>query len=95
LSEPLLNKYWKEDSWRINQDFFLTPNDASFEILQKSGVDWLVIDSSRPIASDFNNYAELIKTSGNMTLWKIINPYRDQVSKQIDPCGPKSVQIGD
>jgi hypothetical protein len=94
LSEPLLNKYWKEDSWRINQDFFLTPNDASFEILQKSGVDWLVIDSSRPSASDFNNYAELIKTSGNMTLWKVINPYRDQVSKQIDPCGPKSVQIG-
>jgi hypothetical protein len=95
LSEPLLNKYWKEDSWRINQDFFLTPNDASFEILRKSGVDWLVIDSSRPSASDFNNYAELIKTSGNMALWKIINPYRDQVSKQIDPCGPKSVQIGD
>ena len=93
LSEPLLNKYWKEDSWRITQDFFLTPNDASFEILRKSGVDWLVIDSSRPSASEFNKFAELIKTSGNMTLWKLINPYRDQVSKQIEPCGPKSVQI--
>jgi hypothetical protein len=38
LSEPILNKYWKEDFWKLNQDFFITPNNQNWELFQKSGV---------------------------------------------------------
>jgi hypothetical protein len=93
LSEPILNKYWKEDSWRLNQDFFVTPNTENFEILRKSGVDWFVVDSTRPSVSSYEPFAELVKTSGTVSLWKVTDPYLGEVLKQSDPCGPKSVQI--
>ncbi len=93
LSEPILNKYWKEDSWRINQDFFITPNDENFEVLRKSGVDWFVVDSTRPSLRSYEPFAELVKTSGGVSLWKVTDPYLGQVLNQIDPCGPKSVQL--
>ena len=93
LSEPILNKYWKEDSWKVNQDFFTNPSDASFEVLRKSGVDWLVVDSTRPSSSGYEKYAEIVKESGSVSLWKVTNPYLGEIAKQIEPCGPKSVQI--
>ena len=93
LSEPILNKYWKEDSWKVNQDFFTNPSGTSFEVLRKSGVDWLVVDSTRPSTSGYENYAELVKESGSISLWKVTDPYLGEVTKQVDPCGPKSVQI--
>jgi hypothetical protein len=93
LSEPILNKYWKEDSWRLNQDFFITPNTENFEILRKSGVDWFVVDSTRPSVGSYEPFAELVKTSGTISLWKVTDPYLGEVLKQSDPCGPKSVQI--
>ncbi len=93
LAEPILNKYWKEDSWRINQDFFIAPNDENFEVLRKSGVDWLVVDSTRPSVSSYEPFAELVKTSGSVSLWKVTDPYLGEVLKQSDPCGPKSVRI--
>jgi len=93
LSEPILNKYWKEDSWKVNQDFFITPNDENFEVLRKSGVDWFVVDSTRPSVRSYEPFAELVKTSGGVSLWKVTDPYLGQVLNQIDPCGPKSVQI--
>jgi hypothetical protein len=93
LSEPILNKYWKEDSWKVNQDFFANPSDTSFEVLRKSGVDWLVVDSTRPSTSGYENYAKLVKESGSVSLWKVTDPYLGEVTKQVDPCGPKSVQI--
>jgi hypothetical protein len=95
LAEPILNKYWKEDSWKLNQNFFTSPSDKSFEALRKSGVDWFVIDSTRPSATNYDRYAELIKSSGNVSLWKIKNPYSGKVLKQTDPCGPKSVYVID
>jgi hypothetical protein len=93
LSEPILNKYWKEDSWRVNQDFFIAPYSENFEVLRKSGVDWFVVDSTRPSVSNYGPFAELVKTSGSVSLWKVTDPYLGEVLKQSDPCGPKSVQI--
>ena len=93
LAEPILNKYWKEDSWRVNQDFFVTPSTENFEVLRKSGVVWFVVDTKRPSLSSYEPFAELVKTSGSVSLWKIKDPYLGEVLKQSDPCGPKSVQI--
>ena len=91
LEAPILNKYWKEDSWKANQDFFTNPNDSNFDILRKAGVDWLVVDTKRPHTSNFEKYAELIKKSGSISLWKINDPYKGSILKQKDPCGPNSV----
>jgi hypothetical protein len=93
LTEPILNKYWKEDSWRVNQEFFITPTINNFEVLRKSGVDWFVVDTTRPSVSNYEPFAELVKTSGSVSLWKVTDPYLGEVLKQSDPCGPKSVQI--
>jgi hypothetical protein len=93
LAEPILNKYWKEDSWKVNQDFFITPNTETFEVLRKSGVDWFVVDTTRPSVSNYEQFAELIKTSGTVSLWKVTDPYLGEIIKQSDPCGPNSVQI--
>lgn len=93
LAEPILNKYWKEDSWRVNQDFFINPNPENFEVLRKSGVDWFVVDTTRPSVSNYEQFAELVKTSGTVSLWKVKDPYLGEILKQSDPCGPKSVQL--
>jgi hypothetical protein len=91
LSEPILNKYWKEDFWKINQDFLINPNAQNWEVFQKTGVDWLVVDSSRPSAANYNDFADLIKTEGTMSLWKIKNPYQGEILKPSNPCGPGSI----
>ena len=93
LAEPILNKYWKEDSWRVNQDFFINPNPENFEVLRKSGVDWFLVDTTRPSVGNYEPFAELIKTSGSVSLWKVKDPYLGEVLKQSDPCGSKSIQI--
>ncbi len=93
LSEPILNKYWKEASWKVNKDFFVTPTTENFEVLRKSGVDWLVVDTTRSSVSNYEPFADLVKTSGSVSLWKVTDPYLGEVLKQTDPCGPKSVQI--
>jgi hypothetical protein len=91
LSEPILNKYWKEDFWKLNQDFLINPNAQNWGMFQKTGVDWLVIDSSRPSATNYNDFAELVKSEGSVSLWKIKNPYQGEVLKQNNPCGPESL----
>lgn len=91
LSEPILNKYWKEDFWKLNQDFLVDPNAQNWAMFQKTGVDWLVIDSSRPSATNYNDFAELVKSEGFVSLWKIMNPYQGEVLKQNNPCGPESL----
>jgi hypothetical protein len=93
LAEPILNQYWKEDSWKVNQDFFIAPTTENFEVLRKSGVDWFVVDITRPSVSNYEPFAELVKTGGSVALWKVTDPYLGEVLKQSDPCGPKSVQI--
>jgi hypothetical protein len=90
LSEPILNNYWKEDFWKLNQDFFRTPNNQNWEVFQKSGVDWLVVDSTRPSAANYNEFADLVNSEGSVSLWKIKNPYPGEVLKQTNPCGPES-----
>jgi hypothetical protein len=92
LSEPILNKYWKEDFWKLNQDFLINPNAQNWEMFQKTGVDWLVVDSTRPSATSYNEFADLIKTEGSMSLWKIKNPYQGEILTQKNPCGPDSLQ---
>jgi hypothetical protein len=91
LSEPILNKYWNESFWKINQDFLINPNAQNWEMFQKSGVDWLVVDSTRPSASNYNDFAELVKTEGSVSLWKIKNPYQGEIRKPSNPCGPDSL----
>ena len=93
LSEPILNKYWKESNWQLNQDFFLNPTVENWNNLKKSGIDWLVVDSSRPSASNYSEVAELIKTEGKVSLWKIKDPYTGTVLKQANPCGPESTLV--
>jgi hypothetical protein len=91
LSEPILNKYWKEDFWNLNQDFFINPNAQNWEMFQKTGVDWLVVDSTRPSATNYKDFADLIKTEGTMSLWKIKNPYQGEILQQNNSCGPGSL----
>jgi hypothetical protein len=91
LSEPILNKYWKEDFWKLNQDFLINPNAQNWELFQKTGVDWLVVDSTRPSAANYNDFADLINTEGTMSLWKIKNPYQGEILKPNNPCGPGSI----
>lgn len=93
LSEPILNKYWKESNWQLNQDFFLTPTVDNWNKLKKSGVDWLVVDSSRPSASSYTDIADLIKTEGKVSLWKIKDPYTGSVEKHSNPCGSESTLV--
>jgi hypothetical protein len=90
LSEPILNKYWKEDFWKLNQDFFISPNNQNWEVFQKSGVDWLVVDSTRPSAANYNEFADLVKSEGSVSLWKIKNPYQGEIFKQTNPCSSES-----
>jgi hypothetical protein len=90
LSEPILNKYWKEDFWKLNQDFFITPNNQNWELFQKSGVDWLVVDATRPSAANYNEFSDLVKTEGSVSLWKIKNSYQGEIIKQTNSCGPES-----
>jgi hypothetical protein len=91
LSEPIYNKYWNENFWKLNQDFLINPNAQNWEMFQKSGVDWLVVDSIRPSASNYNDFAELVKTEGSVSLWKIKNPYQGKILKPSNPCGPDSI----
>jgi hypothetical protein len=90
LSEPILNKYWNENFWKLNQDFLINPNAQNWEMFQKSGVDWLVVDSTRQSASNYNGFADLVKTEGSVSLWKIKNSYQGEVLKPINPCGSDS-----
>jgi hypothetical protein len=90
LAEPILNKYWKEDFWKLNQDFLINPNSQNWDLFQKSGVDWLVVDATRPSAANYNEFADLVKSDGSVSLWKIKNPYQGEVLKQTNPCGPES-----
>jgi hypothetical protein len=91
LTEPVVNKYWKENFWKLNQDFLINPNAQNWELFLKTGVDWLVVDSTRPSSANYNDFAELIKTEGTISLWKIKNPYQGEVLKQNNPCGPGSL----
>jgi hypothetical protein len=94
LSEPIFNKYWKEDNWKFNQDFLNNPNAQNWEVFKKSGVDWLVIDTTRPSAVSFTEVADLVKTEGKVSLWKIKNPYLGKIVKQTESCGPESTLVG-
>ena len=93
LAEPILNQYWKTDNWKLNQDFFTNPTVENWNTFSKSGVDWLVVDSTRPSASSYTGVAELVKTEGKVSLWKITNPYIGIVDKQANPCGKTSTLI--
>ena len=62
-------------------------------MLRKSGVDWFVVDTKRPSFNNYEPFAELVKTSGSVSLWKVKDPYLGEILKQSDPCGPKSVKL--
>jgi hypothetical protein len=54
-------------------------------------VEDVVVDSTRPSASNYNDFAELVKTEGSVSLWKIKNPYQGEILKPSNPCGPDSL----
>jgi hypothetical protein len=91
LSEPILNKYWNEDFWKLNQDFFINPNAQNWELFQKTGVDWLVVDSTRPSVASYQDFAELVKSEGSVSLWKIKNPYQGEIFKRTNSCSGDSL----
>ena len=93
LAEPIINQYWKEDNWKLNQDFFTNPTVENWSTFSKSGIDWLVVDSTRPSAPSYTEFAELVKTDGKVTLWKIANPYTGIVKKQPNPCSQASTLV--
>jgi len=93
LAEPILNKYWKEDNWRLNQEFFASPTSENWNTFSKSGVDWLVVDSSRSSSSDYSAVADLVKTEGKVSLWKIKVPYTGIVEIPANPCGQTSTLV--
>ena len=93
LAEPILNKYWKEDNWKLNQVFFTSPTPENWNTFSKSGVDWLVVDSSRPSSSDYSAVADLVKTEGKVSLWKIKGPYTGIVEIPANPCGQTSTLV--
>jgi len=93
LAEPILNQYWKEGNWKLNQDFFTNPTVENWNTFSKSGVDWLVVDSTRPSASSYTEVAELVKTEGKVSLWKIKDPYNGIVEIQANPCGKTSTLV--
>ena len=93
LAEPILNQYWKADNWKLNQDFFTNPTVENWNTFRKSGVDWLVVDSTRPSGSSYTGVAELVKTEGKVSLWKIKDPYNGIVEIQANPCGKTSTLV--
>jgi hypothetical protein len=93
LVEPILNQYWKEDNWKLNQDFFTNPTNENWNTFSKSGVDWLVVDSTRPSSTDYSVVADLVKTEGKVSLWKIKFPYTGIVGKPTNPCGKTSTLL--
>ena len=90
LIEPILNKYWKEDNWKLNQDFFTKPTVENWNTFSKSGVDWLVVDSTRPTSLDYSDVADLVEEEGKVSLWKIKYPYVGVMERQVNSCGPTS-----
>ena len=93
LTEPISNQYWKEGNWKINQDFFTNPTVENWNTFSKSGVDWLVVDTTRPSSSNYIEVADLVKTEGKVSLWKIKNPYTGIVEKSANPCGKTSTLV--
>jgi hypothetical protein len=91
LDDPISNSYWKEDSWKINQEFFVNPNADNWNLFKKSQVKWLVVDTSRPSSTSYSEFADLVKESGQMQLWKIKNPEINLIKNDISPCSSQSI----
>ena len=89
LREAITNRYWKETDWKLNQDFFLNPQ-SNWERFKKTGVDWLVVDETRPSSKDFSSIAKLVMKSNVVALWKINEPFNGEIAKPINPCDSRS-----
>jgi hypothetical protein len=74
LEDPLINTFWDDELFLLNQSVILSPNPEAIFKASRYGVRWLVIDRQRPAATDFSNYATLEFSKGDMELWKIKDP---------------------
>jgi hypothetical protein len=74
LEEPLINTFWDDELFSLNQTVVLEPNQEAFFKASRYGARWLVIDRQRPAAKDFSDYATLEFSRGDMEVWKIKNP---------------------
>ena len=74
LSEPLINTFWDDELYQLNQRVVLNPDAQSINEISRYGVKWIVIDKLRPAAEDFSEFASLAFKKGDMQVWKINNP---------------------
>ena len=74
LSEPLINSFWDDELFNLNQKVVNDPDLASVEKISRYGANWIVIDRLRPAAADFSEFAALKFSKGDMEVWKINNP---------------------
>ncbi len=74
LSEPLINSFWNDELFSLNQKVVLDPDTQSINEISRYGVKWVVIDRLRPAAQDFSDFASLEYKKGDMEVWKLINP---------------------
>jgi hypothetical protein len=85
--------FTKEGFFRMfeSSNTYKSTEKTNWELFQKTGVDWLVVDSTRPSVASYQDFAELVKSEGSISLWKIKNPYQGEVLKQKNPCGAESL----
>ncbi|MGA0841778.1 MAG: hypothetical protein ACO3QG_02315 [Candidatus Nanopelagicales bacterium] len=74
LSEPLINSFWNDELFNLNQKVVLDPDAQSINEISRYGVKWVVIDRLRPAAQDFSDFASLEYQKGDMEVWKLNNP---------------------
>lgn len=74
LSEPLINSFWDDELFNLNQKVVNNPDLASIQKISRYGANWIIIDRLRPAAADFSEFASLQFSKGDMEVWKINNP---------------------
>lgn len=74
LEQPLINTFWDDELFSLNQAVVLEPSQEVFFKASRYGARWLVIDRQRPAAEDFSDYATLEFSTGAMEIWRIKNP---------------------
>jgi hypothetical protein len=74
LSEPLINRFWNDELFELNQKVVLNPDAIAMREVSRYGAKWIVIDRLRPATENFSSLATLEFSKGDMEVWKISNP---------------------
>jgi hypothetical protein len=87
LEDPLINRFWDDELYLLNQNVVLTPKREDIFKASRYGARWLVIDRQRPAAENFSDFATLEFSKGDMEIWKINNPSAVIDLPEITGCG--------